>query len=129
MYMCMYSLVFSCLFTCVMHPVPVHVHTIITYRIKAKPHIDFVKKAFGASNPAVRTAAINVVGVMHLYLGAQVTVFFEEEKPALKQQIDDAIAKVTVCSKSTQKTCTLMFIDVSRFSYELEFIIVYFFCL
>ncbi|XP_064399412.1 cytoskeleton-associated protein 5-like isoform X3 [Halichondria panicea] len=65
------------------------------FMIKAKPHIDFVKKAFGASNPAVRTAAINVVGVMHLYLGAQVTVFFEEEKPALKQQIDDAIAKVS----------------------------------
>ncbi len=53
-----------------------------------------MKKGFGASNPAVRTAAINVVGVMHLYLGAQVRVFFEEEKPALLQQIDDAIAKV-----------------------------------
>lgn len=66
----------------------------VSPRIKAKPHIDFVKKAFGASNPAVRTAAINVVGVMHLYLGAQIRVFFEEEKPALLQQIDDAIAKV-----------------------------------
>ena len=64
-------------------------------RIKAKPHIDYVKKAFGASNPAVRTAAVNVIGVMYLYLGAQVRMFFEEEKQALLQQIDDAIAKVS----------------------------------
>ena len=42
----------------------------------------------------MRTAAVNVIGVMHLYLGAQVRMFFEEEKPALLQQIDDAIAKV-----------------------------------
>ena len=71
------------------------------YRIKAKPHIDFIKKAFGASNPAVRTAAINVIGVMYLYLGAQVRMFFEEEKPALLQQIDDAIAKVCKVSLYT----------------------------
>ncbi len=75
--------------------------------IKAKPHIDFVKKAFGASNPAVRTAAINVVGVMHLYLGAQVRVFFEEEKPALLQQIDDAIAKVHNAHNTTSRTVLL----------------------
>ena len=63
-------------------------------RLSIKPYIDFIKKAFGASNPAVRTAAINLLGVIHLYLGAQLRVFFEDEKPALLQQIDAAFEKV-----------------------------------
>lgn len=67
---------------------------LLSLRINAKPHIDFIKTAFGASNPAVRTAAINLTGVMHLYLGAQVRMFFEEEKPALLQQIDAAFQQV-----------------------------------
>ena len=61
-----------------------------------KPHVDFIKKAFGASNPAVRTSAINLLGVMHMYIGAQLRVFFEEEKAALLQQIDAAFGKVSM---------------------------------
>lgn len=62
--------------------------------IEIKPQIDFIKKAFGATNPAVRTAAINLLGVIYMYLGAQLRVFFESEKPALLKQIDEAFEKV-----------------------------------
>ena len=68
-----------------------------TSSINIKPHVDFIKKAFGATNPAVRTSAINLLGVMHMYIGAQLRVFFEEEKTALLQQIDAAFEKVCVC--------------------------------
>ena len=64
--------------------------------INIKPHVDFIKKAVGASNPAVRTSAINLLGVIHMYIGAQLRVFFEEEKAALLQQIDAAFEKVSV---------------------------------
>ena len=59
-----------------------------------KPHVDYVKKAFGATNPAVRTSAINLLGVIFLYIGAQLRMFFEDEKPALLKQIDEAFEKV-----------------------------------
>ena len=45
----------------------------------------------------MRTSAINLLGVMHMYIGAQLRVFFEEEKTALLQQIDAAFEKVCVC--------------------------------
>ena len=67
-----------------------------TSSINIKPHVDFIKKAFGATNPAVRTSAINLLGVMHMYIGAQLRVFFEEEKAALLQQIDAVFEKVCV---------------------------------
>ena len=63
--------------------------------IEMKPHVDFVKKAFGATNPAVRTSAINLLGVIFLYIGAQLRMFFEDEKPALLKQIDEAFEKVS----------------------------------
>ena len=44
----------------------------------------------------MRTSAINLLGVMHMYIGAQLRVFFEEEKAALLQQIDAAFEKVSV---------------------------------
>ena len=44
---------------------------------------------------AVRTAAISLVGVFHLYMGPTARVFFEDEKPALLQQIDAEIEKVS----------------------------------
>ena len=59
-----------------------------------KPHVDFIKKAFTATNPAVRTAAINLLGTLHMYLGAQLRMFFEDEKLAILQQIDAAFEKV-----------------------------------
>ena len=72
-------------------------HSLSFFSINVKPHIDFIKKAFGATNPTVRTSAINLLGVMHMYIGAQLRVFFEEEKAALLQQIDAAFEKVCVC--------------------------------
>ncbi len=62
--------------------------------LNVKPHVDYIKKALGATNPAVRTAAINLLATLHIYLGPQLRMFFEEEKPALLQQIDSAFEKV-----------------------------------
>lgn len=59
-----------------------------------KGFINNVKTALGATNPAVRTAAINLLGVMHLYMGAPLRMFFEDEKPALLSQIDAQFEKV-----------------------------------
>ena len=43
---------------------------------------------------AVRTAAINVLSTAYMYMGPKLRVFFEEEKPALLQQIDAELDKV-----------------------------------
>ena len=43
---------------------------------------------------AVRTAAITLVGVAYMYMGAPLRIFFEDEKAALVQQIDAEIEKV-----------------------------------
>ncbi|XP_072291892.1 cytoskeleton-associated protein 5 isoform X2 [Eucyclogobius newberryi] len=56
--------------------------------INVKAFINNVKTALGATNPAVRTAAITLLGVMYLYMGAPLRMFFEDEKPALLSQID-----------------------------------------
>lgn len=63
-------------------------------KINAKPLVAQIKKSFGATNPAVRTSAINLVCVLYLYMGAAVRTFFEDEKAALLQQIDAEIEKV-----------------------------------
>lgn len=63
-------------------------------RLNVKPHVDYIKKGLGATNPAVRTGAINLLGTMSMYMGAQLKMFFEGEKPALLQQIDAAFEKV-----------------------------------
>lgn len=39
-------------------------------------------------NPGVRTAAITLFGTLFLYMGDTLHMFFDNEKPALKQQID-----------------------------------------
>lgn len=55
-----------------------------------------MKTALGATNPAVRTAAITLLGVMYLYMGAPLRMFFEDEKPALLAQIDAEFEKVAL---------------------------------
>ena len=62
--------------------------------INVKGFINNVKTALGATNPAVRTAAITLLGVMYLYMGAPLRMFFEDEKPALLSQIDAEFEKV-----------------------------------
>jgi cytoskeleton-associated protein 5 len=63
-------------------------------RINVKAFINNVKIALGATNPAVRISAIALLGVMYLYMGAPLRMFFEDEKPALLSQIDAEFEKV-----------------------------------
>ncbi|XP_041650942.1 cytoskeleton-associated protein 5 isoform X2 [Cheilinus undulatus] len=79
--------------------------------INVKAFINNVKTALGATNPAVRTSAITLLGVMYLYMGAPLRMFFEDEKPALLAQIDAEFEKMQGQSppaptRSTKKTGT-----------------------
>jgi len=62
--------------------------------ISPKYVIDYVKKGIIASNPQVRVAVISLLGVMYLYVGPQLSLFFENEKPTLLQQIKAEFEKV-----------------------------------
>ncbi|XP_063045140.1 cytoskeleton-associated protein 5-like [Engraulis encrasicolus] len=62
--------------------------------INVKSFINNVKTALGASNPSVRTSAITLLGVMFLYMGAPLRMFFEDEKAALLSQIDSEFEKM-----------------------------------
>ena len=66
------------------------------YRIDVKSHIDAVKKGLGATNPTVRSSAITLLGVMHMYVGPSLRMFFEGEKSALLAQIDAEFEKVCI---------------------------------
>uniref|UniRef100_A0A1Y1JZU4 TOG domain-containing protein n=2 Tax=Photinus pyralis TaxID=7054 RepID=A0A1Y1JZU4_PHOPY len=63
--------------------------------MNAKSLIENAKKALASSNPAVRTAAISLVGTLYLYMGPTLHVFFENEKPALREQINAEFDKYT----------------------------------
>lgn len=52
-----------------------------------KPLIAHAKKAISATNPNVRTAAVNFLGVLSLYVGPSLINYFDSEKPATKQLI------------------------------------------
>jgi hypothetical protein len=60
--------------------------------------MDNVKKAVSATNPAIRNAAMNLIGTLYLYLGAQLSVFFEDEKSQVQQQIQAEFDKVKFIS-------------------------------
>ncbi|XP_078405682.1 cytoskeleton-associated protein 5 [Cetorhinus maximus] len=62
--------------------------------LNVKAFISNVKTALAATNPAVRTSAITLLGVMYLYMGAPLRMFFEDEKPALLSQIDAEFEKM-----------------------------------
>ncbi|XP_077995152.1 cytoskeleton-associated protein 5-like isoform X5 [Glandiceps talaboti] len=62
--------------------------------ISPKIYIPYMKRAFGAVNPAVRVSAISLLGVMYMYMGAPIRVLFDDEKAALLKQIDTEIEKV-----------------------------------
>ena len=53
-----------------------------------------VKKAVSATNPAVRSASLNLIGTLYLYLGPQLLIFFEDEKSQVVQQIQAEFDKV-----------------------------------
>ncbi|KAG7327799.1 hypothetical protein KOW79_009405 [Hemibagrus wyckioides] len=62
--------------------------------INVKAFINNVKTALAATNPAVRTAAISLLAVMYLYMGAPLRMFFEDEKAVLLSQIDAEFEKM-----------------------------------
>uniref|UniRef100_A0A8C4NLI9 TOG domain-containing protein n=2 Tax=Eptatretus burgeri TaxID=7764 RepID=A0A8C4NLI9_EPTBU len=53
-----------------------------------------IKVALAAQSPAVRTAAVSLVGVIYMYMGPRFRTFFEDEKQALLTQIDAEFEKV-----------------------------------
>ncbi|XP_045035689.1 cytoskeleton-associated protein 5 [Daphnia magna] len=63
--------------------------------VQPKPIIETAKKGISATNPAVRTAAITLVGTLFLYMGPPLRTFFDGEKPALLQQLNTEFDKYT----------------------------------
>ncbi|XP_076471814.1 cytoskeleton-associated protein 5-like isoform X2 [Babylonia areolata] len=63
-------------------------------KVNIKPMIKAINNGLAATNPAVRSAAISVLSTAYMYMGPKLRVFFEEEKPALLQQIDAEFEKV-----------------------------------
>ncbi|XP_066599618.1 protein mini spindles isoform X2 [Prorops nasuta] len=61
--------------------------------VNVKSLIEHVKRAVAATNPAVRTAAITFVGTLYIFMGKPLLMFFENEKPSLKQQIEQECEK------------------------------------
>jgi cytoskeleton-associated protein 5 len=57
-----------------------------------------VKKAVSATNPAIRNAAMNLIGTLYLYIGTQLSLFFEDEKSQVQQQIQAEFDKVKFIS-------------------------------
>lgn len=49
--------------------------------------IEDVKKGVQSTNPTVRGSAITLLGTMSMHMGNNLMMFFDSEKPALKQQI------------------------------------------
>lgn len=64
------------------------------------------KKALSATNPNVRTSAINFLGVLSLYVGPSIVNHFDSEKPATKQLISLEVDKY---ANSTPPTPTRQF--------------------
>lgn len=63
--------------------------------LQPKALIGDIKKALANTNPGVRTAGITLCGTIYLYMGATLRVFFEDEKPALLQQIDTEFERLS----------------------------------
>lgn len=63
-------------------------------KVNVKEIIEYTKKAFSSTNPGVRNAALSLVGTIYMYVGKNLRSFFENEKPALLQQIDSEFEKM-----------------------------------
>lgn len=63
------------------------------FHVNVKSLIEEAKKAVQMSNPVVRAAGLTLLGTMFLHMGATLTMFFDNEKPALKQQIQTEFDK------------------------------------
>jgi hypothetical protein len=84
--------------------------------VQPKPIMENVKKAVSATNPAIRSAAMNLIGTLYLYMGPQLLAFFEDEKSQVQQQIQAEFDKVkfivlfTIC-KSLRHLCIALVIQ------------------
>lgn len=58
-----------------------------------KSIIENIRKAVAATNPSVRTAAVTLLGTLYLYMGKPLLAFFDNEKPMLRQQIEQECEK------------------------------------
>ena len=56
--------------------------------LQPRAALECIKKGLAETNPAVRTAAIGLLGVLHWYMGATAKRMFEDEKPAVLTQIE-----------------------------------------
>ena len=61
--------------------------------LQPRAALDSIKKGLAESNPTVRTAAIGLLAVLHWYMGATAKRMFEDEKDAIKTQIDNECDK------------------------------------
>ena len=61
--------------------------------LQPRAALDSIKKGLTESNPTVRTAAIGLLAVLHWYMGATAKRMFEDEKDAIKTQIDNECEK------------------------------------
>ncbi|CAO1409163.1 unnamed protein product [Diamesa serratosioi] len=63
------------------------------FQINPKLMIDDAKKGVNSTNPTVRQATITLLGTMYLYMGNTLSMYFDNEKPALKGQIQTEFDK------------------------------------
>ncbi|XP_055620315.1 protein mini spindles isoform X2 [Toxorhynchites rutilus septentrionalis] len=63
------------------------------FQVNPKLLLEDSRKAVQSINPAVRAAGIALLGTMYLFMGNSLAMFFENEKPALKQQIQSEFDK------------------------------------
>ncbi|KAL0125152.1 hypothetical protein PUN28_004351 [Cardiocondyla obscurior] len=61
--------------------------------LNVKSIIENIKKAVAATNPSVRTAAVTLLSTLYLYMGKPLLAFFDNEKPTLRQQIEQECEK------------------------------------
>ncbi|XP_037945409.1 protein mini spindles isoform X2 [Teleopsis dalmanni] len=63
------------------------------FQVQAKVLIDDLRKAVQSTNPVVRSSAITLLGTMAMFMGNTLMILFDNEKPALKTQIQAEIDK------------------------------------
>ncbi|XP_039313050.1 protein mini spindles isoform X3 [Solenopsis invicta] len=63
------------------------------FSLNVKSIIENIKKAVAATNPSVRTSAITLLGTLYIYMGKSLLAFFDNEKPALRQLIEQECEK------------------------------------
>ena len=62
--------------------------------IDMKTLLQHIKSALQNTNPAVRVASIQLISTIYMYMGPNFRALFDQEKPALLEQIDAEIEKV-----------------------------------